>query len=92
MLEQPTGQSPLNAPALDPSALRDVLVREVGLDADELAAQPEATLADLGLDSIAQVELGVVLKDRYGVTGLPDETAALSFDELVVLLCPSTAA
>lgn len=87
MTSQPS-PSPTN---LDPTTLREILVSEVGLDVDELATQPAATLADLGLDSIAQVELGVVLRDRHGVSELPDDTSRMSFDQLAGYLCRTAA-
>jgi acyl carrier protein len=72
---------------LDPAELRDILVTDVGIDAEQLAEQPTTSLADLGLDSMAQVELGVVLEARHGVTGIPEHTSTMSFDELAGHLC-----
>jgi acyl carrier protein len=89
MLEQPSN---IGASVLNASALREALVEEVGIDAAELSSQPDAALADLGLDSMAQVELAVVLKDRFGVGGLPEEVATMSFTELAGRLCRPTAA
>jgi acyl carrier protein len=74
-------QNTTTAMALDPSRLRDILVTDVGIDPDQLSLRPEASLADLGLDSIALVELSVVLRERHGV-GLPDYANTMSFDEL----------
>jgi acyl carrier protein len=74
-------------PVLDPTALREILVTSVGIDDAALTEEPHATLADLGLDSMAQVELEVVLRSRHGVQELPDDTSAMSFDELARRLC-----
>lgn len=74
--------------ALDPTALREILIVDVGIDRDALAeAPPDATLADLGLDSLAQVELGVVLGTRHGIEQVPEAMSAMTFDELVGHLC-----
>ena len=67
---------------LEPDALYRVLVEQIGVDADLLAADPGATLAELGVDSIAQVELGVVLRSNYGVESLPEEAGTMSPHEL----------
>jgi acetyl-CoA carboxylase biotin carboxylase subunit len=81
-------QQPIPATiVLDPTALRKILVTEVGIDAERLTLQPEAPLSDLGLDSMAQVELGVILQDRHSVGGLPAHTSTMSFEELASHLC-----
>ncbi len=72
---------------LDPTALREVLVTAVGIDPEQLTQQPQAPLADLGLDSIARVELGVVLQDRHGIGELPEHASTMSFEELARQLC-----
>jgi acetyl-CoA carboxylase biotin carboxylase subunit len=72
---------------LNPAALREVLVADVGIDPEQLTLQPQAPLVDLGLDSIARVELGVVLHDRHGVDELPEHTSSMSFEELSGHLC-----
>ncbi len=74
-------------PALDRTALHDILVSDVGIDRVTLTEQPQATLADLGLDSMAQVELGVVLHSRHGVKELPDDVPTMSFGELADHIC-----
>jgi acetyl-CoA carboxylase biotin carboxylase subunit len=72
---------------LDPTTLRDILVTKVGIDREQLTLRPEASLADLGLDSMAVVELGVALRDEHGLAVLPGHTSTMSFDELAVQLC-----
>ncbi|HSV66818.1 MAG TPA: acetyl-CoA carboxylase biotin carboxylase subunit [Mycobacteriales bacterium] len=74
-------------PALDTGSLRDILVSEVGIDGTRLAEQPQSPLADLGLDSMAQVELGVILQNRHGVGDLPHDASTMSFGELSSHLC-----
>ena len=82
-----TNQNTSDAIALDPPVLREILVADVGIDPEELSQQPETPLADLGLDSIAQVELAVVLQERHGVAEIPDNANSMSFGELAVYLC-----
>ncbi len=77
----------LSTNTLTSDGLLDILVTEVGIDADAVHGQPEATLADLGLDSMAQVELGVVLLTQHGVTKLPEDANGMSFHQLVGHLC-----
>ena len=74
-------------PDLNPEALQEILVSDVGIDPVALAEQPDAVLSDLGLDSMAQVELGVVLHSRHGVTELPEDTHAMSLRQLANHLC-----
>jgi acetyl-CoA carboxylase biotin carboxylase subunit len=73
--------------ALNPSELLEILVTEVGIDPEDLAGQPELALAELGLDSMAQVELGVVLRTQHGVENLPEDASTMSFTELAHHLC-----
>jgi aromatase len=62
-----------------------ILVRNCGLDPDAAAAAPTASLAELGMDSLALLELQAVVADRHGVQ-LPDNAALLTIDEIAVLL------
>nr|WP_242613779.1 acyl carrier protein [Herbihabitans rhizosphaerae] len=72
---------------LDPITLREILVVEVGLDGEVLDKQRQTALDDLGLDSIALVELGVLLRTEHGVPELPEDANTLTFDELADKLC-----
>lgn len=72
---------------LSPAVLREILVFDVGIEPDALADAAGAALADLGLDSLAQVELGVVLHNRYGIDRLPEAMGTMSLDELADRLC-----
>ena len=76
----------LNA-TLDPAALRTLLVTDIGLDEALLATSPDSTLEDLGMDSLARVELGVVLKSRFGVTELPEDASTMTLAELTDRFC-----
>ena len=53
--------------------VRDVLSTIASIDASEVA--PERTLAELGLDSLATLELIVATEDRFGVL-IPDDVWA----------------
>jgi acyl carrier protein len=53
--------------------LKSILVNDIGLAEDNI--RPGATLAEAGMDSLAMVELSLVLDKRHAV--------ALSDDELV---------
>jgi acyl carrier protein len=62
--------------------LRQILIEDIGIEAEALSDDPDAALSDLGMDSIAQVELGVVLRGRFGVEELPEDASAMSLAEL----------
>jgi aromatase len=57
--------------------ITDILVAHCGLDPDAAARAPDASLAELGMDSLALLELQAVVADRYGVR-IPTETGHLS--------------
>ena len=52
--------------------LMTLLVTKAGLPARERTADPHATFADVGLDSLAFLQLQAALQDRYGFE-LPDD-------------------
>jgi acyl carrier protein len=66
--------------------LRQILLDDIGIDEELLAEAPDCCLGDLGVDSIAQVELTVVLRDRFGITAIPDDVSEMSVHELAVCL------
>ncbi|MCX4744406.1 acyl carrier protein [Kitasatospora sp. NBC_01287] len=71
--------------ALVNPALVQVLVSAFQLPADAL--RPEATLEELGLDSLAVVELSDILAEEFGVPIVDGElAAAASLDRLGELL------
>jgi len=71
-----------NVRTLEPDDLRQILIEEIGIDADMLVEFPDIALADLGIDSIAVVELGVVLRSKLGIETLPEEASAMSLHQL----------
>jgi aromatase len=61
--------------------ITSILVRNCGLDPDAAAAEPAATLAELGMDSLALLELEAVVADRHGVR-LPEDAGQLTIGEV----------
>jgi aromatase len=69
--------------------ITSILVRNCGLNADSAAAAPTASLEELGMDSLALLELQAVVAERYRVQ-VPDEAKHLSIadiSELVARQC-----
>ncbi|EEP70050.1 cyclase/dehydrase, partial [Micromonospora sp. ATCC 39149] len=60
-----------------------------GLDAEAAAREPAASLEDLGMDSLALLELSAVVADRYRVR-LPEDAARLSIAEVADLVTRET--
>lgn len=54
--------------------LRNILVNRVGLPEDAVVDDPAATFEDMGLDSLAFVEIQLAIQQDYGFT-IPDEDA-----------------
>jgi aromatase len=59
-----------------------LLVKKVGLAPETLAASPQSTLEELGLDSLAVLELQIVVTKQYGVE-IPDESGELNVEAIV---------
>jgi acyl carrier protein len=54
--------------------LRDILVNRVGLAAEDVVDDPNATFDSMGLDSLAFVEVQLAMQQQYGFS-IPDEDA-----------------
>jgi acyl carrier protein len=54
--------------------LRSILVDRVGLREEDVVDDPDATFEDMGLDSLAFVEIQLAMQQEYGFT-IPDEDA-----------------
>jgi acyl carrier protein len=54
--------------------LKRILVDRVGLAEDAVVDDPEAKFEDMGLDSLAFVEIQLAMQQEYGFT-IPDEDA-----------------
>lgn len=57
--------------------ITDILVAHCGLNPDDAARTPAASLEELGMDSLALLELSAVVADRWQVR-IPEETGQLS--------------
>jgi len=64
--------------------LRDILTIRIGLEKETVEAAGDASLSELGADSVGIIELQKVIADEYGVE-LPDEAAAMTLQN--VLAC-----
>src|SRR2546428_12827 len=62
--------------------IQTILVTKVGLAPQALEESPDSSLEDLGLDSLAVLELGIVINKQYGVE-IPEESAGLKVDDIV---------
>lgn len=60
----------------------EILVVKAGLPRSAITADPAATLADVDLDSLAQLQVRAEIEERYGVE-LDDEHPNATFGELV---------
>jgi acyl carrier protein len=54
--------------------LRNILVNRVGLPEDAVVDEPSASFEDMGLDSLAFVEIQLAIQQDFGFT-IPDEDA-----------------
>ena len=54
--------------------LKDILVNRIGLAEDQVVNDPDVAFEDLGLDSLAFVEIQLAVQQQYGFT-IPDEDA-----------------
>jgi len=54
--------------------LKDILVNRIGIPADQVVNDPNATFESLGLDSLAFVEIQLAVQQQYGFT-ISDEDA-----------------
>jgi acyl carrier protein len=54
--------------------LRNILVSRVGLPEEAVVNDPSASFEDMGLDSLAFVEIQLAIQQDYGFT-IPDEDA-----------------
>ena len=54
--------------------LKRILVDRVGLNEGDVVDDPDASFEDMGLDSLAFVEVQLAMQQEYGFT-IPDEDA-----------------
>lgn len=62
-------------------AVREILVTSAGLAPSELDTEEGRTLEEMGLDSLAAMELQAVVQQRYGVK-IPDESLEMTVDSI----------
>ena len=55
--------------------LKRILVERVGLPEESVVNEPDASFEDMGLDSLAFVEIQLAMQQEYGFT-IEDEDAA----------------
>lgn len=65
--------------------LMEILVVKTGLPRSAVTADPGATLSDVDLDSLAQLQVRAEIEDRYGIE-LDEDHAHATFGELVTLV------
>jgi aromatase len=65
--------------------ITDILVAHCGLDADAAARAPAASLEELGMDSLALLELQAVVADRWRVQ-IPEQAGQLSIPAVAELV------
>ena len=61
--------------------LNDIVVRAAGVSQAALETAGDQLLADLGLDSLAAMELQSITQARYGVR-IPDESLEMSLPQI----------
>jgi acyl carrier protein len=54
--------------------LKDILVNRIGLPESQVRDDPNASFEDMGLDSLAFVEIQLAMQQQYGFN-IPDEDA-----------------
>jgi acyl carrier protein len=54
--------------------LKDILVNRIGLPESQVVNDPNASFEDMGLDSLAFVEIQLAMQQQYGFS-IPDEDA-----------------
>lgn len=74
-----------STPRVTPDQVREILVADTGVAREALNGQDRTPLADLGLDSLAMLQLQSRIERRYGVE-LPDDALAMSVTELVTFV------
>ena len=63
--------------------LEDILDKHSGLAAAAFAGEEETTLEQLGMESLAALEIQAVITDRYSILIPEDEIPGMSFNDLL---------
>jgi acyl carrier protein len=67
------------------ASLMDILVEASGLPEGDRSMEPADSFGDVGLDSLAFLQLQAELSQRYGFE-MPDERAECTFGEIVAVV------
>ncbi|MCP2167486.1 acyl carrier protein [Goodfellowiella coeruleoviolacea] len=62
--------------------IQQILISKAGLPPDAFVGNEDKCLEDLGLDSLAAMELQAVVQDQFGVA-VPEEALQMTVDEIV---------
>jgi acyl carrier protein len=73
----------MSEPTFTIDDLMALLVAKVGLPRQDRSDDPQGTFVDLGLDSLAFLQLQAEIKARYGVELPGDRPLAYTFGEIV---------
>ncbi|GLY69650.1 acyl carrier protein [Amycolatopsis taiwanensis] len=65
--------------------IREILVTAAGLDPAAFNGAEHDTLADLGLDSLATMELQAIVQSRHQIR-IPDESLTMSVPEIAAFI------
>ena len=76
----------MNTQPFSTADLMDVLVQRAGLPGSARTDDPTATFADVGLDSLAFLQLQTALQLRYGFELLDDRAQQYTFGDIVALV------
>jgi acyl carrier protein len=80
-----TGETPMAGLQFTQSDLMDILVATAGLPEADRSDDPDAGFGDIGLDSLAFLQLQTELAERYGFE-MADDQAELTFSEIVAVV------
>lgn len=69
-------------PPVTAEEIEEILVSSAGASPDQLRSRPGAALEELGVDSLAVLELEAVLADRHGLQ-VPEGAVRMSVGEIV---------
>lgn len=75
----------MTVPSFTMVDLMEILITKAGLPRDAVTDDKGGTLADLGLDSLALLQLSAEIADRYGVE-IDDERPEATLGELLAFI------
>ncbi|WP_322753675.1 acyl carrier protein [Frankia sp. Cas3] len=68
-----------------PAQISEILVTKAGVDPGILAGNPDISLQDLEIDSLAVLELQAVIVERFGVE-IPDHAVTMTVNEISAIV------